>query len=87
MGFMDKLESAAGATASKAKEVAAVARLNSSIADEEKTIAATYTDIGKFIYETQKDNTESPVYSLCQKIAKAEKEIERLKAEIEEIKG
>ena len=87
MGFLDKIESAAGATASKAKEVAAVTKLNASIATEEKNINKIYTDIGKMFFETQKDNMDSPVYGLCQKIIASEKEIERLKEEIEKIKG
>ena len=43
MGFLDKLESAAGAAASKGKEVAAVTKLKTSIASEEKNIIKAFS--------------------------------------------
>lgn len=86
MGLFDKLESAAGAAAAKGKEVASITKLNAEISSEEKNITKTYVEIGKAIFESAKDDMDSPVYGLCQKIITSQLEIERLKAEIEEIK-
>ena len=86
MGFLDKLESAAGAAASKGKEVAAITKLKTSIMTEEKNISKTFTEIGKIVFESAKDDPESPVYDLCQKIMAAQKTIDDLKEEIEKIK-
>ena len=86
MGFLDKLESAADAAASKGKEVAAVTKLKTSIASEEKNIIKAFGEIGKIVFESAKDDPENPVYELCQQIKKAQENIENLKAEIEKIK-
>jgi len=86
MGFLDKLESAAGAAASKGKEVAAITKLKSSIAAEEKNMIKAFTEIGKKVFESAKDDPESPVYELCQQILEAQKNIEGFKEEIEKIK-
>ncbi len=59
MGFLDKLESAAGAAASKGKEVAAVTKLKSSIATEEKNILKAFAEIGKVVFESAKDEVGS----------------------------
>ena len=82
-----KIGSAAEATASKAKEVAEVKRLNFKINDEEKQIARLYSEIGKRIFEQDKGNPQSPVADLCDKILASQANIEQLKVMIEEMKN
>jgi uncharacterized protein Yka (UPF0111/DUF47 family) len=82
-----KIGSAAGATASKAKELAEVTKLNSQISDQEKQIDKLYIEIGKQIYELDKDNAESPVKELCEKITEAQQTIATLKEKISDIKN
>lgn len=91
MAFLNKLGkkigSAAGATASKAKEMAEITKLNARRAAEEKQIEKFYTEIGKIIFAQDKDNPESPVAELCSKIRSSQKNIEEYKQKIEEIKS
>lgn len=91
MAFLDKLGkkigSAAGATANKAKEMAEITKLNSRRAAEEKQIEKYYTEIGKTVFELDKDNPESPVAELCAKIIFCQKNIEEFKQKVEEIKN
>lgn len=82
-----KIGSAAEATASKAKEVAEVTKLNAKISDEEKQIEKFYTEIGKIIYQQDKENPQSPVADLCAKILLAQENIQQLRQRVEEIKG
>ena len=79
-----KIGSAAEATTSKAKEVAEVRKLNSKINDEEKQIARFYSEIGKRIFEQEKENPQSPVADLCEKILASQANIEQLNQMIEE---
>jgi uncharacterized small protein (DUF1192 family) len=82
-----KIGTAAGAAADKAKEVAEVTKLNSRISSEEKQIEKLYTEIGKAIFELQKDDSASPVAELCTKITTLQKNIEELKQQIEDVKN
>jgi len=82
-----KIGSAAGATAAKAKDLAEVTKLNSQISDQEKQIDKLYLEIGKQIFELEKENPESPVNELCGKIIAAQKTIAEIKQKIEEIKN
>ncbi|SET11213.1 hypothetical protein SAMN05660297_01445 [Natronincola peptidivorans] len=81
-----KIGSAAEATANKAKEVAEVTKLNAKITEEEKQIEKLYTEIGKAIFKSDKENPESPVAELCDKVLSAQRNIQQLKEKIEEIK-
>ncbi len=83
----DKLGSAAGTAAEKAKKMADISKLNSTISSEEKQISQAYVDIGKQIFELEKDNPESPAAELCQKILAAQQAIEELKQRIEDLKS
>ena len=82
-----KIGSAAEATAGKAKEVAEVTKLKSKINDEEKQIEKLYTEIGKTIFEQDKDNPESSVAELCSKILSSQENIMELKQRVEEVKN
>jgi hypothetical protein len=91
MAFFDelksKVETAANATADKAKEVAEVAKLKSEIVSQEHAITASYLEIGKALYEQEKDKPDSPVADACASIATAQAAIEDLKARIEALKA
>lgn len=91
MAFLNKLGkkigSAAEATASKAKEMAEITKLNSRRSAEEKQIEKLYTEIGKIIFEQDKENPASPVAELCAKISLSQKNIQGLKQKIEEAKS
>jgi len=82
-----KISSAAEVTASKAKEVAEVTKLNSKISSEEKLIEKFYTEIGKAIFEQDKENDRSPVADLCSKIVSCQNSIVDLKKKIEDVKN
>lgn len=91
MAFFDnlgkKIGSAAEATASKAKEVAEVTKLNSKVNEEERTVEKLYLEIGKAIYQADKDNPESVVFELLSKVTSSLNTVEQLKAKIEEVKN
>ncbi|MGI6224927.1 MAG: hypothetical protein ACOYJ1_01600 [Peptococcales bacterium] len=82
-----KIGSAAGATATKAKDLAEITKLNSKISDQEKQIEKLYKEIGEKIFELDKANPESPVNELCAKVISAQQTITELKLKIEEIKN
>jgi len=90
MAFLDKLGKTIGNVADsaseKAKDFAETTKLNSAISSEEKSINQCYIEIGKFIYEQDKDNSDSSVSHICDKISASMKNIEDLKQRIIDIK-
>lgn len=72
--------------AEKAKDMAEISKLNSIISSEEKKIQQFYLEIGEIIFEQDKENPESPVAELCNKVLAAKQTIENLKQQILEIK-
>jgi len=82
-----KIGSAAGATAAKAKDLAETTKLNSQVSDQEKQIEKLYTEIGKKVFELDKENPESPVSELCGKVIAAQLIIAGLKQKIDDIKN
>ncbi|NLT94923.1 MAG: hypothetical protein GXW85_05210 [Clostridia bacterium] len=82
-----KIGSAAGATAAKAKDLAEVTKLNSQVSDQEKQIQKLYAEIGEKIFAMDKENPESPVRDLCDQILEAQHNIAELKQKIEAIKN
>lgn len=91
MAFLEKLGKkvgdAAGSAAEKAKDFAETTKLNSAISSEEKQINQYFLEMGKIIFEQDKENPDSPVAELCSKILAAQKTIEDLKQKITEIKN
>lgn len=81
-----KLGEAAGTASEKAKDFAETTKLNQAISAEEKQINQTFLELGKFIFEKEKDNPESPVADWCSKILSSQQTIEELKRKIIEIK-
>lgn len=90
MAFLDKLgkkiSEVADTATDKAKDFAETTKLNQAISAEEKQITQYFIDLGKFIFEKEKDNPESPVAELCSKILASQNDIEELKRKIIEIK-
>lgn len=90
MAFLNKLGKAigdaAGTATEKAKDFAETTKLNNAISSEEKQINQYFIEIGKFIFEQEKDNPESQVAETCAKIIDSLHKIEELKKKITEIK-
>src|SRR5690554_3115302 len=82
-----KIGSAAGATKAKAKDLAETTKLNSQINDQEKEIDKLYSEIGKKVFELDKENSESSVRDLCDKILAAQQTVGELKQKVEAIKN
>jgi len=91
MAFFDDLKAKAGRAANeaadKAKELAELTKLKSEIASQESKISAAYLEIGKRLYETEKENPDSPVADLCEKIAESGAAIDELKSRIEALRA
>jgi len=81
-----KLSDAAGTATEKAKDFAETTKLNSAISSEEKQINQYLIEIGKIIFEQDKDNPDSPMADLISKIVTSQEAISVLKRKIEEIK-
>lgn len=90
MAFLDKLGKKLGDAAEtateKAKDFAETTKLNQAVSAEEKQITQYLLELGKFIFENEKDNPDSPVAEMCSKIIESQKTIEELKRKIIEIK-
>ena len=90
MAFLDKIGKAigdaAGTASEKAKDFAETTKLNSAISTEEKQINQYFLEIGKYVFEEDKNNPESPYAEIFSKITDSLKNIEELKRKIQEIK-
>ncbi|HBN83199.1 MAG TPA: hypothetical protein DDZ89_05090 [Clostridiales bacterium] len=84
-----KMGEAAQGVKSKTDEIAAISKLNRSIADENKKIAQAYSDLGKKVYELYKQ--DEPLHEAfadeCQLIALAEEAIASFEVQILESKN
>ncbi len=81
-----KIGEAAGSATEKAKDFAETTKLNSAISAEEKQINQYYMEIGKLIFEQERNNPDSPVADIINKITASLQNIDDLKRKIEEIK-
>lgn len=81
-----KLGDAAEATVSKANELVEVTKLNAQIASEEKQINKLYAEIGKIVFEHDKEDPNEAISDQCSQIIVAQENIENLKRKIEEAK-
>ncbi len=90
MAFLDKIGKkigdVAGSATDMAKDFAETTKLNSEISAEEKQINQWFLEIGKLIFENEKENPDSVVAELIAKIKTSQQSIEELKRKIEEIK-
>jgi chaperonin cofactor prefoldin len=82
-----KVGSVAESAADKASEFAETTKLNSSISSEKKQIEALFIEIGKQIFEKEKDNPDSPLAELIGKIVSSQNTIAELQSKIDRIKG
>lgn len=90
MAFLDKIGKkigdVAGSATDMAKDFAETTKLNSEISAEEKQINQWFLEIGKLIFENEKENPDSVVAEFIAKIKSSQQSIEELKRKIEEIK-
>ncbi|MDE5746351.1 MAG: zinc-ribbon domain-containing protein [Acetatifactor sp.] len=71
----------------KAKEIAEIAKLTGQIAEKEESIKDTYIELGKYVYENQKEDAPEEVAEKFAVIDATVEEIERLKREVRKLKG
>lgn len=90
MAFLNKIGKAigdaAGTATEKAKDFAETTKLNNAISAEEKQINQYFLEIGKYVFEQERNNPESPVAETCGKIIDSLRNIEELKRKVAEIK-
>ena len=90
MAFLDELAKKIGYVADlavdKAKDLTEVGRLNMAISSEEKLVQGWYAEIGKAIFEQEKDNTDSAYLAQCVKIQASLDKIEMLKVQLADVK-
>ena len=82
-----KIGSVAETAADKANEFAEVTKLNNSISSEQKQIDGLFIEIGKLIFEREKDDPDSPIAELCRKILINQNNIAEFQSKIDQIKG
>lgn len=71
----------------KAKEIAEIARLTGQIAEKEEAVKGAYIELGKYVYESQKEDAPEEVAEKFAVIDATVEEIESLKREIRKLKG
>lgn len=71
----------------KAKEIAEIAKLTGQIAEKEESIKGAYIELGKYVYESQKEDAPEEVAEKFAVIDTTVEEIENLKREIRKLKG
>jgi len=90
MAFLDKIgkkiSDVAGSATDMAKDFAETTKLNSEVSAEEKQINQYFLEIGKFIFENERNNADSPVAEIINKITASQQKIDDLKRKIEEVK-
>ena len=85
MAFFDELKknlsTAADIAVDKAKDLAETGKTKLDIANEEKEVQKLYAQIGKAIYQQEKDNPDSIFAAECYNITERLQRIEALKTE------
>ena len=91
MAFFDKLSKtvteASQKTMAKTMELADVARLNSMISDEERTISDLYAQIGKLYRTLHQNDYEANFAGMIKAIIESEDKIDQYHSQILDIKG
>lgn len=82
----DKAKDVAAVAADKAKDMSEIAKLNAEIAKEKKKMTELYLELGKQIFEQEKDKEESLVKEQCEKILSAHQNITACQEKIQTIK-
>ncbi|HSL93665.1 MAG TPA: hypothetical protein VK905_03595 [Bacillota bacterium] len=83
----EKLGTAAGNAADKARQLADISKLNSAIGTAERSINETYLEMGKQLFEQEKDNYTSVYGEHVAKIRNAQETIEELTQKIAALKA
>ncbi|MCX7614157.1 MAG: hypothetical protein N2Z65_00205 [Clostridiales bacterium] len=90
MTFFDdlgrKLGVVAETTMTKAKELTDITKLNMQISSEERKMEKLYSEIGKLVFDKEKDLPQSFVAEQCSKIVEVQKSIKELNKKLEEVK-
>lgn len=71
----------------KAKELAEIAKLTGQIAEKEESVKGAYIELGKYVYDTQKEDAPEEVAEKFAVIDATVEEIDHLKREIRRLKG
>lgn len=71
----------------KAKELAEIAKLTGQIAEKEESVKGAYIELGKYVYDTQKEDAPEEVAEKFAVIDATVEEIDHLKKEIRRLKG
>ena len=71
----------------KAKELAEIAELTGQIAEKEESVKGAYIELGKYVYDTQKEDAPEEVAEKFAVIDATVEEIDHLKKEIRRLKG
>jgi hypothetical protein len=85
--IMGRVTDLAQAGATKAREIAEIAKLKMNNASEEDTIRKTYLEIGKLYYTERAMAPEAPYAAACEKITACKEKIEYNKQKIADIKA
>lgn len=83
----EKITKTSSDVAKKAKDITGLAKMNNQISANENTIKATYAEIGKYVYENQREDAPAEIAEWIAEIDAAMEEIETIKAEILKRKG
>ena len=83
----EKAKQAATVVSEKTNQVSEIAKLNGKITMSEHTISTNYTILGKYYYDTYKDNPDDGASEAVNNITAALDSIEEMKAQILSIKG
>lgn len=91
MDFLNKVGSTISSKSKdvtkKAKELAEIAKLTGKIVEKEEAVKSAYIDLGKYVYESQKEDAPEEVAEKFAVIDAAVEEIEQLKREVRKLKG
>lgn len=91
MDFLNKVSSTITSkgkdVTKKAKEIAEIAKLTGQIVEKEESIKGAYIELGKYVYERQKEDAPEEVAEQFAAIDATVEEIEHLKREIRKLKG
>ena len=71
----------------KSKELAEIAKLTGQIAEKEESVKGAYIELGKYVYDTQKEDAPEEVAEKFAVIDATVDEIDHLKNEIRRLKG
>lgn len=84
--FGKKLGVVAETTVTKAKELTEITKLNMQISSEERKLEKLYAEIGKLVFEKEKDKSGGFVSEQCSRIIEVQQAIGDLNKKLNEVK-